>query len=158
VCSSDLTLETLAIVAYKQPITRAEIEVIRGVDVDSVLASLLGRKLVKIIGRKEVLGRPLLYGTTRQFLEVFALRDLAALPGLTEVAAAMPESVGAGAASGAQETWSGDDRQDEGHTPSEVAGGLGDVLPTDSGGDDTEWTGDRERHNGQDPGDSGTSD
>jgi len=54
------TLETLAIVAYKQPITRAEIEVIRGVDVDGVLASLLSRKLVKIVGRKDVIGRPLL--------------------------------------------------------------------------------------------------
>ena len=57
------TLETLAIIAYKQPITRAEIEAIRGVDVDSVLASLLARKLVKIVGRKDVIGRPLLYGT-----------------------------------------------------------------------------------------------
>ena len=74
------TLETLAIVAYKQPITRAEIEAIRGVDADSVLASLLTRKLVKIVGRKEVMGRPLLYGTTRQFLEVFGLRDLTSLP------------------------------------------------------------------------------
>jgi hypothetical protein len=60
----------------------------------------LARKLVKIVGRKDVIGRPLLYGTTRQFLEVFGLRDLAALPGLNEVAGAMPESVGAGAAGG----------------------------------------------------------
>jgi segregation and condensation protein B len=150
------TLETLAIVAYKQPMTRAEIEIIRGVDVDSVLASLLGRKLIKIIGRKEVIGRPLLYGTTRQFLEVFGLRDLAALPGLAEVAGAMPESVGAGAAGGAEETWSGDDRQDEGHTPAEVAGGLGDLLPTGSGDTDSERASDRERQDGQDPGDSGT--
>jgi segregation and condensation protein B len=150
------TLETLAIVAYKQPMTRAEIEIIRGVDVDSVLASLLGRKLIKIVGRKEVIGRPLLYGTTRQFLEVFGLRDLAALPGLAEVAGAMPESVGAGAAGGAEETWSGDDRQDEGHTPAEVAGGLGDLLPTGSGDTDSERASDRERQDGQDPGDSGT--
>ena len=152
------TLETLAIVAYKQPITRAEIEAIRGVDVDSVLASLLARKLVKIVGRKDVIGRPLLYGTTRQFLEVFGLRDLAALPGLSEVAAAMPDSVGAGAAGGDDETWSGDDRQDEGHTPAEAAGGLGDLLPTSSGDDDPERTGDRERQDGQDPGESGASD
>ncbi len=75
------TLETLAIIAYKQPITRAEIEVIRGVDVDSVLASLLARKLLKIVGRKDVIGRPLLYGTTRQFLEVFGLRDLSRAAG-----------------------------------------------------------------------------
>ena len=151
------TLETLAIIAYKQPITRAEVEVIRGVDVDSVLASLLGRKLIKIIGRKDVIGRPLLYGTTRQFLEVFGLRDLAALPGLSEVAAMMPESVGAGAVGG-EESWSGDDRQDDGHTPTEAAGGLGDVLPASGGSDDSERTGDRERQNGQDPGDPGTTD
>jgi segregation and condensation protein B len=151
------TLETLAIVAYKQPITRAEIEVIRGVDVDSVLASLLARKLVKIVGRKDVIGRPLLYGTTRQFLEVFGLRDLAALPGLSEVAGAMPESVGAGAAGG-EETWSGDDRPDEGHTPAEAAGGVGDLLPASSGDDDPERTGDRERQNGHDPGEQGTPD
>jgi segregation and condensation protein B len=166
------TLETLAIVAYKQPITRAEVEAIRGVDVDSVLASLLARKLIKIVGRKDVIGRPLLYGTTRQFLEVFGLRDLTALPGLAEVAGAMPDSVGAGAASGAEETWSGDDRQDEaptptaegrppgdeGHTPTEAAGGLGDLLPSSGGGDDPERPGDRERQDGQDPGDSGPPD
>ena len=151
------TLETLAIVAYKQPITRAEVEAIRGVDVDSVLASLLGRKLVKIVGRKDVIGRPLLYGTTRQFLEVFGLRDLASLPGLTEVAGMMPESVGAGAAGG-EETWSGDERQDGGHTPAEAAGGLGDLLAEGGGGDDPERAGDRQRDDGQDPGDTGPSD
>jgi segregation and condensation protein B len=151
------TLETLAIVAYKQPITRAEIETIRGVDVDSVLASLLARKLVKIVGRKEVVGRPLLYGTTRQFLEVFGLRDLAALPGLAEVASAMPESVGAGAAAGA-ESWSGDDRPDEGHTAAEAAGGLGALLAPSGGSDDHERPRDGERHDGQDPGDPGVSD
>ncbi len=151
------TLETLAIVAYKQPITRAEVEAIRGVDVDSVLASLLGRKLVKIVGRKDVIGRPLLYGTTRQFLEVFGLRDLTSLPGLTEVAGAMPESVGAGAAGG-EETWSGDERQDGGHTSAEAAGGLGDLLAESGGGPDPERSSDRERDDGHDPGDSGTSD
>jgi segregation and condensation protein B len=152
------TLETLAIVAYKQPITRAEIESIRGVDVDSVLAALLARKLVRIVGRKEVIGRPLLYGTTRQFLEVFGLRDLAALPGLTEVAAAMPETVEAGAASSGEGTWSGDDRPDEGHTAAETAGGLGDVLPPGGGDADPERPRDGERHDGQDPGDTGASD
>jgi segregation and condensation protein B len=154
------TLETLAIVAYKQPLTRAEIESIRGVDVDSVLASLLARKLIKIVGRKDVIGRPLLYGTTRQFLEVFGLRDLAALPGLTEVAAAMPDTVEAGAASSGEETWSSDERpdgSDEGDTPTEAAGGLGDLLPTGGGDDDRERPGDGERHDGQDPGDTGSS-
>ena len=152
------TLETLAIVAYKQPITRAEIEVIRGVDVDSVIASLLGRKLVKIIGRKEVIGRPLLYGTTRQFLEVFGLRDLTALPGLAEVAGMLPESVGAGAAGGAEENWNGDERPDDGRAPSEAVGGLGDVLATRSGGADSEGEGDRQREDGEDPGQSGPPD
>lgn len=152
------TLETLAIVAYKQPLTRAEIEAIRGVDVDSVLASLLARKLVKIVGRKEVMGRPLLYGTTRQFLEVFGLRDLTALPGLAEVASAMPESVGAGAAAGDENTWSGDERNDEGHPPAEAAGGLGDVLTTGSGDADPERASDGEREASHDPGDPSASD
>jgi segregation and condensation protein B len=78
-------LETLAIVAYRQPCTRVEIEAIRGVDVDSVLATLLERRLVRIVGRKEAPGRPLLYGTTREFLEVFGLPDLKALPALRDL-------------------------------------------------------------------------
>ncbi len=143
------TLETLAIVAYKQPITRAEIEVIRGVDVDSVLASLLTRKLIKIIGRKEVIGRPLLYGTTRQFLEVFGLKDLASLPALTEVAASMPDGVEAGAAGGSDETWSGDDGENEsGNTIAEAAGGSGDLLPSGGGDDDQQGARQAERENG----------
>ncbi|GIW39625.1 MAG: segregation and condensation protein B [Candidatus Binatia bacterium] len=75
-------LETLAIVAYRQPITRAEIEEIRGVDVEGVLAGLVERGLVRICGRKETVGRPLLYGTTDAFLEQFGLRSLADLPPL----------------------------------------------------------------------------
>jgi segregation and condensation protein B len=150
------TLETLAIVAYKQPITRAEIEAIRGVDADSVLASLLSRKLIKIVGRKDVIGRPLLYGTTRQFLEVFGLRDLSSLPALTEVAAAMPEGVGAGAAA-TDETWSVDDSAHEpgGDPTAEVAGGRGDLLTQGGGGDDPPGTGEGERTDGdgaRDPG------
>jgi segregation and condensation protein B len=78
-------LETLAIVAYRQPCTRVEIEAIRGVDVDSVIATLLERRLVRILGRKEAPGRPLLYGTTREFLEVFGLPDLKALPALRDL-------------------------------------------------------------------------
>lgn len=78
-------LETLAIIAYRQPATRAEIEAIRGVDVDAVLTTLLERRLVHIAGRKETPGRPLLYATTREFLEVFGLPDLAALPPLPEI-------------------------------------------------------------------------
>jgi len=77
-------LETLAIVAYRQPVTRPEIEDVRGVDSGAVLKALLDRKLLKILGKKEEVGRPLLYGTTREFLEFFALKDLSGLPTLRE--------------------------------------------------------------------------
>jgi segregation and condensation protein B len=78
-------LETLAIVAYRQPCTRIEVEAVRGVDADAVLSTLVERRLVRILGRKEAPGRPLLYGTTREFLEVFSLPDLSALPPLREL-------------------------------------------------------------------------
>jgi segregation and condensation protein B len=77
-------LETLAICAYRQPVTRPEIEDIRGVDSGAVLKALLDRRLIKIVGKKEDVGRPILYGTTREFLEFFALKDLNALPTLRE--------------------------------------------------------------------------
>jgi len=80
-------LETLAVVAYRQPVTRPEIEAIRGVDVDAVLTTLLERRLVRVIGRKEVVGRPLLYATTPHFLETFGLKDLSSLPKLEELGA-----------------------------------------------------------------------
>jgi len=79
------SLETLAIVAYRQPITRADIEAVRGVAVDGVLQSLMERGLVKIAGRAEVPGRPLLYETTQFFLEHFGLRDLNELPNAEEL-------------------------------------------------------------------------
>ena len=79
------TLETLAIIAYKQPVTRAEVEAIRGVDVDGVLATLLDRRLVRIVARKDVPGRPFLYGTTPEFLGMFNLKDLGHLPTLKEM-------------------------------------------------------------------------
>jgi len=79
------SLETLAVVAYRQPVTRPEIEAIRGVDVDAVLTTLLERRLVRVLGRKDVVGRPLLYGTTPEFLETFGLKDLASLPTLEEL-------------------------------------------------------------------------
>jgi len=87
-------LETLAIVAYKQPVTRGEIEAIRGVDSAYVLKTLLERRIVKIAGRREGLGRPILYGTTREFLQYFGLKDLSELPALKEfkeVAETLPE-------------------------------------------------------------------
>jgi segregation and condensation protein B len=84
-------LETLAIVAYRQPIVRSEVEQIRGVDSGWVLSSLLEKGLIKILGRKEVAGRPLVYGTDRRFLEVFGLRDLSGLPTLKELDALKEE-------------------------------------------------------------------
>jgi segregation and condensation protein B len=77
-------LETLAIIAYRQPVTRPEVEDIRGVDSGAVIKALLERKLIKILGKKEEVGRPMLYGTTREFLEFFALKDLSSLPSLRE--------------------------------------------------------------------------
>jgi segregation and condensation protein B len=77
-------LESLAIVAYKQPLVRAEIEEIRGVETSGVLRTLLERKLVRIVGRKEVPGRPIMYGTTKFFLEHFGLQDITQLPPLRE--------------------------------------------------------------------------
>lgn len=79
------TLETLAIVAYRQPITKAEIEAIRGVDVDGVITTLLERNLVRAVARKDVPGRPFLYGTTPEFLELFNLKDLNQLPALKDM-------------------------------------------------------------------------
>ena len=79
------TLETLAIVAYKQPVTKAEVELVRGVDCTGVLKSLLEKKLITFQGRKEVMGRPFLYGTTSRFLEVFGLTDLSSLPSIEEI-------------------------------------------------------------------------
>jgi segregation and condensation protein B len=79
------SLETLAIVAYRQPITRADIEAVRGVAVDGVLQNLMERGLVKIAGRAEVPGRPLLYDTTEFFLEHFGLRNLDELPNAEEL-------------------------------------------------------------------------
>jgi segregation and condensation protein B len=89
---SAASLETLAIVAYRQPIGRAEIEEIRGVSVGSVLKSLLERGLVDVVGRSEGLGRPLLYGTTPMFLEQFALRHLDELPRADELAVALRQA------------------------------------------------------------------
>lgn len=78
------TLETLAIIAYRQPITKAEIEAIRGVDVDGVITTLLERDLIRAVARKDVPGRPFLYGTTAEFLQLFNLKDLTELPTLKE--------------------------------------------------------------------------
>lgn len=88
---SKAALETLAIIAYRQPATRAEIEYLRGVDSGGVMKTLLDKNLLRILGKKEVPGRPLMYGTSRQFLEFFGLRNLNDLPTLKEFAALAPD-------------------------------------------------------------------
>lgn len=83
---SQPSLETLAIIAYRQPITRAEVDELRGVDSGGVIKSLLDKKLIRIVGKKDVPGRPMIYGTTKEFLEVFGLNDLKSLPTLKDLA------------------------------------------------------------------------
>ena len=91
-------LETLAVIAYKQPVTAPEIAEIRGVNTGGVLGTLMERKLIKIVGRKQVVGRPFLYGTTREFLERFGLNDLSDLPKVEDMSDLLgfdlPASVG----------------------------------------------------------------
>ena len=84
-------LETLAIIAYRQPVTRSEIEYLRGVDSGSVLKTLLEKRLLRILGKKDVPGKPMIYGTTREFLELFGLPDLSALPTLREFSELVPD-------------------------------------------------------------------
>jgi segregation and condensation protein B len=79
------SLETLAVIAYKQPVTAPEIAEIRGVNTAGVVGTLMERKLVRVVGRKQVVGRPFLYGTTREFLERFGLNDLADLPKVEDI-------------------------------------------------------------------------
>ncbi len=82
---SQPAMETLAIVAYRQPITRAEIDYVRGVDSGGVIKTLLDKRLIKIVGKKDLPGRPLVYGTTQEFLEVFSLKDITSLPNLQDI-------------------------------------------------------------------------
>ena len=90
---SQAALETLAIIAYRQPILRAEVETIRGVDVGGILRLLLEKNLIKILGRKNVPGRPIIYGTTQKFLEFFSLKDISSLPTLEEIGELSDHSV-----------------------------------------------------------------
>ena len=139
-------LETLAIVAYKQPVTRAEIEAIRGVDVDGVLSTLLSRRLIKIAGRKEAVGRPLLYGTTPEFLEVFGLKDMNELPSLKELGPA-PDTDDEGTSTEvAQQEWTATEADaeagaacqsaEDGGAPAEDPESGGDRVEAEGGGAD----------------------
>ncbi|MDX9714507.1 MAG: SMC-Scp complex subunit ScpB [Dissulfurispiraceae bacterium] len=81
---SQAALETLAIIAYKQPLTKVEVDQLRGVNSDGAVKTLVDRRLIKIIGKKEAPGRPFLYGTTKEFLQYFGLKNLAELPSLSD--------------------------------------------------------------------------
>jgi segregation and condensation protein B len=145
------TLETLAIIAYKQPVTRAEIEAIRGVNVERIARNLIERKLVRILGHKDVPGRPMVLGTTREFLELFGINGLSDLPPLKDFVeppsdagideepppvAGGPETKGAGRVAGGTDEVAGDggpEAEEAGHgaedeagggTPDETAGGA----------------------------------
>jgi segregation and condensation protein B len=144
---SRAALETLAIVAYKQPLTKTEIEVVRGVDVDGVLGSLLAKKLIRMMGRKDVPGRPWVYGTTPQFLELFGLKDLSSLPPLKELAAGMAqinEDDSGGETAG----------QTAGAPPQDSEPGR-DYLEAQSGGTDPGGAGASERQGGDPAGNHG---
>ena len=78
-------METLAIIAYKQPVLRSDVEYLRGVDCGGTLRTLLERRLIRVLGRKDLPGRPMIYGTTKQFLELFDLKDLNDLPTLKDL-------------------------------------------------------------------------
>ena len=137
-------LETLAVVAYKQPATRAEIEAVRGVDCDSAITTLLARRLIKIAGRKEAVGRPLMYGTTPEFLEVFGLNDLGQLPALKEIGPVRePEDETA------------IDDADEWRATAEDPEPGGSELAASGGGDDPHRPGDGERADDDGAGDPG---
>jgi segregation and condensation protein B len=137
---SQAALETLAVIAYRQPVTRAEIEHVRGVDVGAVVRSLLERQLVRIAGHREVPGRPLLYATTRRFLEVMGLARIEDLPTLRDLAELAPpgspgatlESVAASApaapSAAAEELEAGASDEDD-----DAEAGDEDAAETDAG-------------------------
>ena len=167
-------LETLAVIAYRQPITRADIEAVRGVDVDAVLSTLLQRELVKVVGRKDTVGRPILYGTTDAFLELFGFRDLRELPTLKELpqsAEVSPDEQAnpALAPNGSEETAApGGAAAAPGAPPDGTAPGgagtvaeaaepRGDHLAAEGGGSDPGRQGEGERAGGDGAGDEGGS-
>ena len=125
---SQASLETLAIIAYRQPVTRAEIEDVRGVDVGATVKSLLERHLIRIAGQREVPGRPMLYGTTRRFLEIFGLESLKNLPTLRELdelarEQGLLERTGTAGEAEVSESGAGD-----GDSPVEFRGDDGEVV------------------------------
>jgi segregation and condensation protein B len=141
------TLETLAIIAYRQPATRGEIEAVRGVNCDAVLGALLARRLIQVVSRRQSPGRPAEYGTTLEFLELFSLRDLSDLPPLPD-----PAAFGDLIAS--------DSFTEEAASDGAAAEDLepgGDRLEADRGGPDPLWTGEAQRQGGPRTRDEGGS-
>jgi segregation and condensation protein B len=108
------SLETLAVIAYKQPVTSPEIAEIRGVNTSGVLGTLVERRLVKVVGRKQVVGRPFLYGTTREFLERFGLNDISDLPKVEDMSELLGFDLPATVGETAPQTALPFDSQDEG--------------------------------------------
>ncbi len=143
-------LETVAVIAYRQPVTRGEIEAVRGVNCDAVLNALLARSLVRVCGRRPTPGRPVEYGTTEEFLDLFSLRDLTELPPLPDPMA-LAELVEAAEESGEE---AGDDGGEDGEA-AEAAEPVGDRLAQGGGGPDPGGAGPGEREDGPGAGDEG---
>jgi len=157
-------LETLAVIAYRQPVTKADIELIRGVDVDGTLTTLLSRKLIKIAGRKEAVGRPLLYATSTEFLEIFGLKDLNELPSLKELGPGPDAEYNETNPPESEASITTADTTFESEDSSGVAGDTasaedpqsdGDGLAAQGGGDDPRGSGESERPHRAGAGDEG---
>lgn len=150
---SKAAMEALAIVAYKQPVTRGEVEAIRGVDSGGVLATLLDKRFVKIVGRKELPGRPVVYGTTKEFLETFDLKDLSCLPSLKDIQSLEDESLEEDD-EGQQTTERAGEERETGEA-AEDNGPGGDRVQEEGRGDDPGGQGHGEREGGKEAGGQG---
>lgn len=142
---SKAAMESLAVIAYKQPVTRGELEAVRGVDSGGVLATLMEKRFIKITGRKEVPGRPVVYGTTKEFLETFDLKDLSCLPSLKDIQRMEEENAAEiadleGSAEGAVQ----DPVQDETIDSSVVEDGVQEAGPAEARGEGPEGGPDEE--------------
>ncbi len=136
---SKAAMESLAVIAYKQPVTRGEIEAVRGVDSGGVLATLMEKRFIKITGRKEVPGRPVVYGTTREFLETFDLKDLSCLPSLKDIQRMEEEhALETAGLEGEPESTVEDPVQDQAVNVGSVKDGVQEDIPAEAGGEEPE--------------------
>lgn len=136
---SKAAMESLAVIAYKQPVTRGEIEAVRGVDSGGVLATLMEKRFIKITGRKEVPGRPVVYGTTREFLETFDLKDLSCLPSLKDIQRMEEEhALETAGLEGEPESPVEDTVQDQAENSSAVKDDVQEDVPAEAGGEEPE--------------------